>query len=184
MQVWLGAPTSHSLHCGIPFAPPCCKNSSDESGPKIGISAAALFNVAALPDSLVAINDFVLVALCLTFGGAPNPSQWSDISELTCDLTNNIVRDEGWDHQVLQSPHQATIGNTPELEVPDVPLAPASALAVTLPSNDVPKSDCDIDNLFAAFLECDFHWGSRIIATVCSPLGGMAYCSGQIIKMR
>ena len=75
---------------------------------------------------MVAIDDFVIVALCLTFGGAANPSQWSNISELTCDLMNDIVRDDGWDHQVLQSPHQAMIGDTPELEAPDVPLALAS----------------------------------------------------------
>ena len=37
----------------------------------------------------------------------------------------------GWDHQVLQSPHQAMIGDTLELEAPDVPLALPSALAVT-----------------------------------------------------
>ena len=120
---------------------------------------------------MVAINDFILVALHLTFGGAANPSQWSDISELTCDLTNKIMRDEGWDHQVLQSPHQAMIGDTPELEVPDVSLAPASALAVTLPPDDMPKSDCYIDNLFAAFLEYDFHWGSHIIPFVLHLVG-------------
>ena len=120
---------------------------------------------------MVAIDDFILVALCLTFGGAANPSQWSDVSELTCDLTNDIVRDEGWDHQVLQSPHHAMIGNTPELEAPDVPLAPASALAVTLPPDDVPKSNCYIDDLFAAFLEHDFHRGSGIIPFVLHLVG-------------
>ena len=120
---------------------------------------------------MVAINNFILVALHLTFGGAANPSQWSDVSELTCDLTNDIMRDAGWDHQALQSPHQAMIGDTPELEVPDVPLAPASALAVTLPPNDMPKSDCYIDDLSAAFLEWDFHQGSRIIPFVLHLVG-------------
>ena len=120
---------------------------------------------------MVAINDFILVALHLTFGGAANPSQWSDVSELTCDLMNDIMRDDGWDHQVLQSAHQAMIGNTPELEAPDIPLALASALAVTLPPNDMPKSDCYINDLFAAFLECDFHWGSRIIPFVLHLVG-------------
>ena len=44
------------------------------------------YSMCTAQQSLVAIDDFVLVALCLTFGGAANPSQWSNISELTCDL--------------------------------------------------------------------------------------------------
>ena len=84
---------------------------------------------------------------------------------------NDIMRDEGWDHQVLQSPHQAMIGDTPELEAPDVPLALASALAVTLPPDDVPKSNCYIDDLFAAFLEQDFYRGSHIIPFVLHLVG-------------
>ena len=55
------------------------------------------YSMCTTQQSVVAIDDFVLVALRLTFGGAANLSQWSDISELTCDLTNNIMRDEGWD---------------------------------------------------------------------------------------
>jgi hypothetical protein len=44
---------------------------------------------------MVTIGIFVLIALRLTFGGAPNPSQWSDISEMATDLANDIVRDDG-----------------------------------------------------------------------------------------
>ncbi len=33
-----------------------------------------------------------LEALRMTFGGAPNPSQWSDISEVIADLANDLVR--------------------------------------------------------------------------------------------
>ena len=35
----------------------------------------------------------------------------------------------------------------------------------------MPKSDCYIDDLFAAFLKCDFHWGSRIIPFVLHLVG-------------
>ena len=75
------------------------------------------------------------------------------------------------DHQVLQSPHQAKIGDTLELEVLDVLLAPVSALAVTLPPDDAPKSDCYIDDLFAAFLEHDIDCVSRIIPFVIHLVG-------------
>jgi hypothetical protein len=47
--------------------------------------------------SMVTIGIFVLIALHLTFGGASNPSQWSDISEMATDLANDIVRDDGWE---------------------------------------------------------------------------------------
>jgi hypothetical protein len=41
---------------------------------------------------MVMIGIFVLIALRLTFGGASNPSQWSDsISEMATDLANDIV---------------------------------------------------------------------------------------------
>ena len=45
---------------------------------------------------MVAFDDFILMTLHPTFCGTPNLSQWSDISELFCDMGNNIVQDEGW----------------------------------------------------------------------------------------
>ena len=65
---------------------------------------------------MVAIKNFVLLALRLTFGGAANPSQWSDMSELICNLVNDIVHDNGWDPLMLQSPHQDLISEWPSLE--------------------------------------------------------------------
>jgi hypothetical protein len=48
---------------------------------------------------LLTIGEFILFTLCMTFGGAPNPSKWSnDVSELTTDLANDLVHDNGWDH--------------------------------------------------------------------------------------
>jgi hypothetical protein len=40
---------------------------------------------------MVMIGIFELIALCLTFGGASNPSQWSNISEMATNLANDIV---------------------------------------------------------------------------------------------
>ena len=45
--------------------------------------------------AITQLDEFFLIALCMTFGGSPNPSQWSDISELSCDLANNMVRHPG-----------------------------------------------------------------------------------------
>ena len=61
--------------------------------------------------AMIAIGDFVLVALRMTFGGAPNPSQWSDLSEMGCDLAIDLVRNDGWDPAIHVSPHQPLIGD-------------------------------------------------------------------------
>ncbi|KAI2499833.1 hypothetical protein MHU86_14650 [Fragilaria crotonensis] len=56
--------------------------------------------------SCTSIDDLLLVALRMTFGGAPNPSQWSDVSEMITDLANDLVRRDDWDPSVYHSPHQ------------------------------------------------------------------------------
>ena len=38
-----------------------------------------------------------IVALCLTFGGAPGPYEWGVLSESICDLSIVIMHDAGWD---------------------------------------------------------------------------------------
>jgi hypothetical protein len=43
------------------------------------------------------IDGLLLMALRMTFGGAPNPAQWSDISEVVTDLANDLVRRNDWD---------------------------------------------------------------------------------------
>jgi hypothetical protein len=43
------------------------------------------------------IDGILLVALRLTFGGLPNPSLWSDVSEVVTDLANDLVRRSDWD---------------------------------------------------------------------------------------
>ena len=129
------------------------------------------YSVCTAHQSMVAIDNFILLALHLAFGGATNPSQWSDVSELICDLVNDIVCDNGWDPLVLLSPHQDLISEAPSLEAPKILIAPASALAVKLPPDDDPKSDCYIDNLITAFLERDHTHGAVIIPFVIHLLG-------------
>ena len=44
---------------------------------------------------IVALGPLAYISLQLTFGGDPNPSQWSDLSETSCDLANDMVCHEG-----------------------------------------------------------------------------------------
>jgi hypothetical protein len=105
--------------------------------------------------SIVAVDIYILIALHLTFRGAANPSQWSDISELATDLANNLVQDDGWDPNVHFSLHQHLLKDSVKFEDPTVPIAQVSELAILLPADDAPKSDCYIDDIFTTFLETD-----------------------------
>jgi len=113
--------------------------------------------------AMVTLGPFALIALRLTFGGAANPSQWSDVSELATDLANDLVRDDGWDHEMLVSPHQHMLQDQVEMEDATIPLAQVADMMVELPVDDDPKADCYIDDIFAAFLERDAARGARMV---------------------
>jgi len=113
--------------------------------------------------AMVTIGAFTLVALHMTFGGEANLSQWSDVSELATDLANDLVKDNGWDHDQLVSLHQELIGEAMETEGDNMPFSPASNVMVDLPADDAPKADCYIDDIFSAFLEQDVAHGLCII---------------------
>jgi hypothetical protein len=49
------------------------------------------------------------MALRMTFGGSPNPAQWSDVSGLVTDLANDLVRRNDWDPQQFKSPRQVLL---------------------------------------------------------------------------
>jgi hypothetical protein len=51
----------------------------------------------------------LLVALRITFGGAPNLSQWSDVSEVIGDLANDLMRRSDWDPSVWNAPRQGIL---------------------------------------------------------------------------
>ena len=54
--------------------------------------------------SCTSIDGLLLMALRMTFGGSPNPAQWSDVSEVVTDLANDLVRRNDWDPQLFTSP--------------------------------------------------------------------------------
>jgi hypothetical protein len=52
-----------------------------------------------------------------------------------------------------------------------VPIAQVSELAIHLPADDAPKSDCYIDDIFTAFLETDVKRGSQVVPFILHLLG-------------
>ena len=100
----------------------------------------------------------LLVALRMTFGGAPNPSQWSDISEVIVDLANDLVRRRDWDPSAWSAPRQGILQTNEALDNdegyvrPDEEFGKAFAMSVVDPVSDgQAKFDCYLDDLFGVF---------------------------------
>ena len=102
--------------------------------------------------SITTLNDIALVALRLTFGGRPCPSEWCNISEAVADLSRAILACPDWDPASLHSPQQRHVGVT-ELLDNSVPFASAEPLAVSLPADDQGTVEPYIDDIIAAMLD-------------------------------
>ena len=50
-------------------------------------------------------DDLAIIALHLTFGGAPGPYEWGVMSETICDLANAIILDNNWNPKSLHCPN-------------------------------------------------------------------------------
>jgi len=89
-------------------------------------------------------EDFLLVALRMTFGGSPNPALWGVISETTTDICNSLLLNNHWDHSKVFDLISKTIENPLPLD-DDIPFHPAKELAVNPPPNDSGKVDIFIN---------------------------------------
>jgi hypothetical protein len=90
-------------------------------------------------------EDICLTALRLTFGGAPCPAEWGEMSETICDLANAILSDPDWNPRLLCSPNQGLVPKEPSLP-DDVPFAEARPLFVDIPINPRGKNEVFIDD--------------------------------------
>jgi hypothetical protein len=96
-------------------------------------------------ESLTIFEDFLLVALRMTFGGSPNPALWGVISETSTDICNSLLLNSHWDHSTLFDP----ISDTIDIPLPladEIPFHLARDLAVSIPPNNHGKVDIFIDD--------------------------------------
>ena len=92
--------------------------------------------------------ELCFISLCLTFGGAPNPNYWSEVSEFTTNLANAILQCSDWDPQELHSPIQDEIDQSEHQDDYVVEnLAKALPLAVQVPVSNLGQVDCYINDL-------------------------------------
>ncbi|KAI2506083.1 hypothetical protein MHU86_8314 [Fragilaria crotonensis] len=95
------------------------------------------------------------MALRMTFGGSPNPSQWSDVSEVIADLANDLVRRNDWDENVWQAPQQHMLASDKAIDNDrgfvgsNDAFEPAVAMSIDVSlRDDYPIFDCYLDDLF------------------------------------
>ena len=91
---------------------------------------------------------FLIMALRLTFGGKPNPSEWSCLSESTTDLANDILSCKEWDPIKLKSPIQDMMPK-PLVLPSNIPHTTAKTSIVNIPAEDQGKCDVYIDDTVA-----------------------------------
>jgi hypothetical protein len=96
-------------------------------------------------ERLTIFCSFLLVALRLTFGGAPGPSIWGVISETIADIGNTLLLNNNWDHHSLYDKISNKLGSPSSLPT-DIPFAQARSVSVPIPANDKGKADIFIDD--------------------------------------
>ncbi len=124
-------------------------------------------------ESLTIFDNFLLMALRLTFGGTPCPSMWGFISDTLADISNTLIHNEFWDPSSLFDDLSTSLGEP--IPLPDtIPFHPAKRFAIDLPINDIGKVDIYIDDSIGIALDANdnsrrvsysiplaIHWISR-----------------------
>ena len=66
-------------------------------------------NATTTPTCIAIVDELSFLCLRLTFGATPAPAEYTTGSEATIDLGNDLLWDEYWDKDDLNSPHQSSI---------------------------------------------------------------------------
>jgi hypothetical protein len=86
-------------------------------------------------ESLTIFAGFLLVALRMTFGGAPCPSMWGVISESITDVGNALLQNDMWDHDKLYDPISDHLDLPIDLPS-SIPFHQTRELSVCIPPNN------------------------------------------------
>jgi hypothetical protein len=111
-------------------------------------------SAATAQESLTIHNNFLLMALWLTFGGLPCPNLWGCLSESITDLSNMLIQNNYWNHTKLFDPLVNSL-NEPVSLPADIPFAQTNSLSISIPTNNIGKSDVFIDHIIAISLDKD-----------------------------
>jgi hypothetical protein len=96
-------------------------------------------------------EELAYVSLRFTFGGSPNPSEFSLISEMIADLSNILLQHKDWDPTRLHSKFISVVNSTPNLEGDEVDFTPARELLNEWEMSDYGVTEAYIDDIFVVF---------------------------------
>jgi hypothetical protein len=102
--------------------------------------------------SIIVIDEIAYIALCLTFGGSPNPPTWCAFSEMVTDLSNEIMLCDRWEPSELHSPAQQSTPEPGQM-ADEVAFATAQPIAMGIHVTATARTDSFIDNLILVFLD-------------------------------
>ena len=90
-------------------------------------------------------DNITIIALRLTFGGAPGPFDWGVISKTVCDLAMAILKSENWNSNTLYAPNHNLVPSKAILDS-GIPFAEEKQLIVDIPVNPRGIVDVYIDD--------------------------------------
>ena len=90
-------------------------------------------------------ENFLLLPLRTTLGGAPGPSEWGCLAEPIINLANAILSCKDWDPNEIHSPIKNSIPQAKYLDE-TIPIAPARSIILDIPDNPQGKVDLYIND--------------------------------------
>jgi hypothetical protein len=105
-------------------------------------------------ECLTVHNNMLLMALRMTFGGAPCPALWGYISDTVADLGNAQIQDLSWDHTKTFDPISAKLP-LPTSSTNSTHFKKAQPLIVTIPPNNLGKVDVYLDDFITVTPDLD-----------------------------
>jgi hypothetical protein len=103
------------------------------------------------PDDAAA-EELAFVSLRFTFGGSPNPSEFSLLSEMIADLANVVAQHRDWEPLELRSEFVSLTGSRPILTEPaKLEFAPAREMLPDWDMSEYGVTEAYIDDIFTVF---------------------------------
>jgi hypothetical protein len=99
-------------------------------------------------------ENLAVVALRLTFGGAPGPYEWGVISETICDLATAILQDDDWNPSLTRAPNSNLVPKKKVMS-DDVPFGIGRQLIVDVPVDPRGTTDVYIDDTIALCVDLE-----------------------------
>ena len=126
------------------------------------------------------VDEQAFLCLRLPFGTTPAPAEYTTISEAAIDLGNNLLQDQSWDTNDLNSPHRSLLP-TEEKQQSASHLEKADPLAVDITATEA-SMDGFIDDIITITVD-DNHFIDRakrasllVIHTLFRPLQPSEQC--------